>query len=65
MLARDAFWMPEGLTYNKYWHTIDRYVFPFPELNYAAYEATNRDADVKTALDRLMASLQKATDALS
>ena len=63
-VARDAFWMPEGLTYNKYWHTIDRFVIPLPELNFAAYETTNRDADVKVAIDRLSASVAKATDAL-
>jgi hypothetical protein len=56
--------MPNGLTYNKYWHTIDRNVIPLPELNYAAFETTNRDADMKTALDRLETCIQKATDAL-
>jgi N-acetylated-alpha-linked acidic dipeptidase len=64
MIARDSFWMPDGLTYNKYWHTIDRNVIPLPELNYAAFETTNRDADMKTALDRLETCIQKATDAL-
>jgi N-acetylated-alpha-linked acidic dipeptidase len=63
-IARDVFWMPNGLTYNKYWHTIDRNVIPLPELNYAAFETTNRDADMKTALDRLETCIQKATDAL-
>jgi len=65
MVARDVFWMPGGLTYNKYWHTIDRFVAPLPELNYAAYETTNRDADVKVALDRLTAALQKAITAIT
>jgi FAD/FMN-containing dehydrogenase len=64
MVARDVFWMPDGLSYNKYWHTIDRYVAPFPELNYAAYETTGRDADVKTAIDRLTAAMQKAIAAI-
>ena len=57
--------MPDGLTYNKYWHTIDRFVAPLPELNYAAYETDKRDADVKIAIDRLSAALQKATAAVS
>ncbi len=64
MVARDVFWMPDGLTYNKYWHTIDRFVAPFPELNYAAYETTGRDADVKIAIDRLCAALRKAIAAI-
>jgi N-acetylated-alpha-linked acidic dipeptidase len=64
MVARDVFWMPDGLSYNKYWHTIDRLVAPFPELNYAAYDA-HKDAMIKAALDRLAASVQKATGALA
>lgn len=63
MVARDAFWMPNGLSYNKYWHTIDRFVAPFPEVNYAAYDS-NKDAMVKAALDRLISSVEKATQAL-
>jgi N-acetylated-alpha-linked acidic dipeptidase len=63
MIARDAFWMPGGLTFNKYWHTIDRLVAPFPELSYAAYD-TDKAAKIKIALDRLAASVRKATDAL-
>jgi hypothetical protein len=63
-IARDTFWMPDGLSYNKYWHTIDRFVAPFPELNYAAYETTGRDAAVAAALGRLETSVDKATNAL-
>ncbi len=65
MLARDAFYQPGGLTYNKYWHTIDRVVAALPELNYAAYDPDNRDAMVKEALGRLIASTEKATSALT
>jgi hypothetical protein len=65
MAARDVFWMPDGLTYNKYWHTIDRFVAPFPEVNYAAYETTDRDTKVRAALDRLRASIGKAIADLS
>ncbi len=60
MAARDVFWMPDGLSYNKYWHTIDRFVAPFPEVNYAAYETTDRDAKVRAALERLRASIRNA-----
>ncbi|MDP9024608.1 MAG: M28 family peptidase, partial [Candidatus Eremiobacteraeota bacterium] len=64
VLARDAFWMPDGYSYNKYWHTIDRYVAPFPEVNFAAYQTADREANVRAALARLTASIQKATGAL-
>jgi hypothetical protein len=63
-IARDVFWMPDGLSYNKYWHTIDRFVAAFPELNYAAYETTGRDAAVAAALARLETAVEKATNAL-
>jgi len=63
MVARDVFWMPEGLSFNKYWHTIDRLVAPFPELNFAAFEP-DKGAKIKAALDRLSASVDKATAAL-
>jgi hypothetical protein len=65
MTARDVFWMPEGLTYNKYWHTIDRLVSPFPELNYAAFATKDRDAALKIAFDRLSAAVDRAIAALT
>ncbi len=65
MVARDTFWMPEGLSYNHFWHTIDRYVVPFPELSFATFETTDRDAKIATALDRLRAAIVKATTAIS
>ena len=65
MIARDAFWMPNGLSYNRFWHTIDRYVAPFPELSFASYETTDRDAKIATALERLRAAIVKATTAIS
>lgn len=64
MAARDVFWMPEGLSYNKYWHTIDRFVAPFPELNFAAFQTKDKDAQVRTALDRLTAAVDRAIAAL-
>jgi N-acetylated-alpha-linked acidic dipeptidase len=60
MAARDVFWMPDGLSYNKYWHTIDRYQATFPEVNFAAYETQDRDAKIKTALGRLSDAVDKA-----
>jgi N-acetylated-alpha-linked acidic dipeptidase len=62
--ARAAFYAPEGLTYNRYWHTIDRFVAPFPELNYASYETEGKPDKMKAALDRLTAAVEKATAAL-
>jgi hypothetical protein len=64
-VARASFYMPDGLTYNKYWHTIDRYVAPFPEVNYASYETDGRAEKVKVALDRLGAAADHATAALT
>ena len=65
MIARDAFWMPEGLAYNKYWHTIDRNVAAFPEVSYASYETSDRDAKITAALDRLRTAIGRATAAIS
>ncbi len=58
--ARDVFWTPDGYSYNKYWHTIDRYTSAFPELNFAAYETDNRDAKEKAALNRLTDAVDRA-----
>lgn len=60
MQARDVFWMPGGLYYNRYWHTIDRYQAPFPELYFAIYEPEDRDAKIKAALDRLIGAINRA-----
>jgi len=62
MRARDVFWMPDGLSYNKYWHTIDRYQATFPEVNFASYETQDRDAKVKTALGRLTDAVDRAIE---
>ncbi|MBC5809611.1 MAG: M28 family peptidase [Candidatus Eremiobacteraeota bacterium] len=58
--ARGVFWMPNGLYYNKYWHTIDRNVAPFPELNYAAYETQDRDGKLNASLTRLIDAVNSA-----
>jgi N-acetylated-alpha-linked acidic dipeptidase len=63
--ARDVFWMPDGLSYNKYWHTIDRYTSAFPELNFASFETEGRDAKIKAALGRLIDSVNRAVTAVS
>ena len=64
MTARDAFWLPDGLSYNAFWHTIDRFVTPFPEVNFAAFETTGRDAKVARALGRLENAVSHATETL-
>jgi N-acetylated-alpha-linked acidic dipeptidase len=63
--ARDVFWMPEGLSYNKYWHTIDRYTVAFPELNFAMYESENLESKVKAALERLTSAVDRAISLVS
>lgn len=65
MHARDVFWMPQGLYYNKYWHTIDRFQGAFPEVNFAAYESEGREAKVKAALQRLIDAVDRAIAAIS
>jgi N-acetylated-alpha-linked acidic dipeptidase len=62
--SRDAFYSPDGLSYNRYWHTIDRFVRPFPEVSYASYETDGRAEKMKAAIDRLTAAVEKATAAL-
>jgi N-acetylated-alpha-linked acidic dipeptidase len=63
--ARDVFWMPDGLSYNKYWHTIDRYGAAFPELSFASYETDDRDGKIKAALVRLIDAVNRAIVAIS
>lgn len=58
--ARDVFWSPQGLYYNKYWHTIDRSIIPFPELLAAAIEPQNRLEKLQAAVDRLTAAVRRA-----
>ena len=58
--SRDAFYMPDGLLENKYYHTIDRVYTSFPELVFAGKDMANQ---VK-ALGRMMAAVKNATAAL-
>jgi N-acetylated-alpha-linked acidic dipeptidase len=62
--ARIVFYEPGGLTFNKYWHTIDRLVAPFPEISYASYETSGKAGALKTAIDRLTAATERGTAAL-
>jgi N-acetylated-alpha-linked acidic dipeptidase len=58
--SRDAFFMPDGLLQNSYYHTIDRVFTSFPEIVFAGSKA-----DVsKKGYDRMMAAITNATAAL-
>lgn len=57
--SRDAFWMPGGLSYDPYYHTIDR----LPEISYAVDDGNDK-AKVKSAIDRLVSAVERAAAAL-
>jgi hypothetical protein len=58
--SRDAFFIPDGLLQNAYYHTIDRVFTSFPEIVFAGGKA-----DVtKKGYDRMMAAIANATAAL-
>jgi N-acetylated-alpha-linked acidic dipeptidase len=58
--ARDAFYVPDGLLENRYYHTIDRVFASFPELIFAGSNATM----IEKGLTRMEAAVSAATDAL-
>jgi hypothetical protein len=58
--ARDAFYMPGGLSFNAYYHSLDRVFTSFPEFVFAGSDTKAQQA----AVDRATAALQKATGAL-
>lgn len=58
--ARDAFYVPSGLSFNKYYHSLDRVFTSFPEIVFAGSDAKAQQA----AVDRFTATLQNATAAL-
>jgi len=58
--SRAAFYLPDGLTFNKYYHTIDRVVRPYPEIFYAGSDPKA----LQTAVDRMIAAVTSATTAL-
>jgi hypothetical protein len=59
--ARDAFYAPAGLSFNSYYHTLDRVFTSFPEILFAGDNASVQRA----AAERLTAALRNATAALS
>lgn len=59
--ARDAFYAPNGLAFNAYYHTLDRVFTSFPEIVFAGDDAKAQQA----AIERFAAALQSATAALS
>ena len=62
--ARDAFYSADGLSYNRYWHAIDRLVQPYPEIYYAAFETDDRVGKMNAAVARFGNAVDKATAAL-
>ncbi|HEY2473601.1 MAG TPA: M28 family peptidase [Candidatus Cybelea sp.] len=58
--ARDAFFVPDGLSFNAYYHTLDRVLTSFPEI---AFAGNNTDA-VKKAEARALTAIQNAAAAL-
>ncbi len=58
--SRDAFYSPDGLLQNKYYHTIDRVFTSFPEI---AFAGSDKDLHAK-AVQRALDAVQKATAAL-
>jgi N-acetylated-alpha-linked acidic dipeptidase len=58
--SRDAFFMPDGLLINAYYHTIDRVFTSFPEIVFAG----GKQEVVKKAHDRIISSVTNANAAL-
>jgi hypothetical protein len=58
--SRDAFFMPDGLTYNPYYHTLDRVFSSFPEIVYAGSNTTA----IAKAVERATDAVRAATTAL-
>ncbi|MGA8576166.1 MAG: M28 family peptidase [Candidatus Cybelea sp.] len=58
--SRDAFFIPEGLLENSYYHTIDRVFTSFPEVVFAGGD----DAVAKAGYGRILQAVRSATTAL-
>jgi N-acetylated-alpha-linked acidic dipeptidase len=58
--ARDAFFMPDGLLLNAYYHTIDRVYTSFPEIVYAG----GKTDVLNKAHERILTAIANATAAL-
>jgi N-acetylated-alpha-linked acidic dipeptidase len=59
-MARDAFFLADGLLLNRYYHTIDRVYTSFPEIVFAS----GKPDVIKKAVDRLTSAAANATAAL-
>ena len=59
--ARAAFYAPDGLAFNRYYHSMDRVFVSFPEVMFAGSDATAQQA----AIDRFTAATAAATAALT
>jgi N-acetylated-alpha-linked acidic dipeptidase len=58
--VRDAFYVPTGLSFNKYYHTLDRVFSTYPEVTFAGDNPKAQQA----AVDRFATAVQNATNAL-
>ncbi len=58
--SRGAFYMPDGLSFNKYLHTMDRVFVSYPEVLFAGSDPKAQQA----AIDRMTTAVQAATAAL-
>jgi N-acetylated-alpha-linked acidic dipeptidase len=60
LASRDAFYVPDGLLENAYYHTIDRVFTSFPEIVFAG----GKSDVIDKAYDRIVRATQNATSAL-
>jgi len=58
--VRDAFYVPAGLSFNKYYHTLDRVFSTYPEVTFVGDNPKAQQA----AVDRFATAVQNATNAL-
>jgi hypothetical protein len=59
--ARGAFYVAEGLSFNKYVHTMDRVFVSYPEVLFAGDDPKAQQA----AIDRMTDAITNATNALA
>lgn len=58
--SRDAFYAPDGLIQNAYYHTLDRVYTSFPEIAFAG----GKTDTIRKGMDRATSAIQNATVAL-
>jgi DNA-binding transcriptional regulator YdaS (Cro superfamily) len=58
--SRDAFYAPDGLLENAYYHTLDRVFTSFPEIAFAG----GKTDTMRKGIDRATSAIQNATVAL-